>query len=163
VGGAPADGRWERAVTGSVAVLVATHRAGTVASIDAAIERLGDKVVAVHPLGGVPAKATSRLLPGVDIAGVRQANTGGPVPPAVTTFRRGNFEVALTGNRGVTTDQLTSSAAALTTVGDEIDALLTHQLDLDAGAELMNTICRDRTRVVDGRLVVRLVVDVAGG
>nr|WP_296775495.1 alcohol dehydrogenase catalytic domain-containing protein [Rhodococcus sp. (in: high G+C Gram-positive bacteria)] len=160
---ARAEDPWERDVTGSVAVLVATHRSGTVSSIDAAVKRLGDNVVAVHPIGGVPAKATSDLLPGVDIAGVRQANTGGPMPPAVTTFSRGGLRVALTGNRGVTNDQLTSAAAALTESGRSLDALLTHQLDIDEGTAVMNTICENRTRVVDGQLVVRLVVDIAGG
>ncbi|WP_037159502.1 alcohol dehydrogenase catalytic domain-containing protein [Rhodococcoides fascians] len=149
---------WERHITGSVAVLGATHRAGTVASIDEAIRRLGDRVVAVHPIGGVPAKATSGLLPGVDIAGVRQANTGGPTPPAVTTFSRGAQRVAFTGNRGVTNDQLTAAATALTAADDAIDGLLTHRRDIVEGTALMNTICEQRTRVVDGELVMRLVV-----
>ncbi len=153
------DDEWERHLTGSVAVLVATHRAGTVASIDAALRRLGDRVVAVHPIGGVPAKATSDLLPGVDIAGVRQANTGGPTPPAVTTFTRGSQRVALTGNRGVTNGQLTAAATALTIADDSIDELLTHRRGIDEGTALMNTICEQRTRVVDGGLVIRLVVD----
>lgn len=153
---------WVRETTGSVAVLVATHRAGTVASIDTALERLGDRVVAMHPIGGVPAKATSDLLPGVDIAGVRQANTGGPTPPAITTFTRGALRVALTGNRGVTNHQLASAAAALTSAGDTIDTLLTHQLGIDEGTALMNVICEKRTREVDGELVIRLVVNLAG-
>ncbi|AJW38118.1 2,3-butanediol dehydrogenase, R-alcohol forming, - and -acetoin-specific [Rhodococcus sp. B7740] len=153
------DDEWERHLTGSVAVLVATHRAGTVASIDAALRRLGDRVVAVHPIGGVPAKATSDLLPGVDIAGVRQANTGGPTPPAVTTFTRGSQRVALTGNRGVTNGQLTAAATALTFAEDSIDGLLTHRRGIDEGTALMNTICEQRTRIVDDELVIRLVVD----
>lgn len=158
-----ADENWERETTGSVAVLVATHRAGTVASMDAALSRLGDRVVAVHPIGGVPAKATSDLLPGVDIAGIRHANTGGPVPPAVTTFSRGSVRVSLTGNRGVTNDQLVSAAAALNSADTAIDGLLTHQRGVEDGTALMNTICEERTRVVDGELVIRLVVDISGG
>jgi hypothetical protein len=94
----------------------------------------------------------------VDIAGVRQANTGGPTPPAVTTFSRGAQRVAFTGNRGVTNDQLTAAATALASADDAIDGLLTHRRDIVEGTALMNTICEQRTRVVDGELVMRLVV-----
>lgn len=153
---------WEDQVSGTVAVLVATHRAGTVPAIDSAVRRLGDRIVAVHPIGGVPIRATSDLLPGVDIAGVRHANTGGPWPPTVTTFARGPLNVSLTGNRGVTNDQLCAAATALTTSTTTIDTLLTHQRDLDTGAALVNEICEHRTRVVDGQLVIRLVIDLAG-
>jgi hypothetical protein len=113
----------------------------------------------VHPIGGVPAKATSNLLPGVDISGVRQANTGGPWPPAAVTFTAPGRRIVLTGNRGVTTAQLTAAATALRTWPDSIDALLTHTVGIEESIHYLDTIITTRTRVVDGELILRLVVD----
>ncbi|MDZ7912557.1 MAG: hypothetical protein U5O16_12100 [Rhodococcus sp. (in: high G+C Gram-positive bacteria)] len=47
----------------------------------------------------------------------------------------------------------------MTTADDSIDRLLTHRLGIDKGTALMNTICKQLTRVVDGELVIPLVVD----
>jgi hypothetical protein len=47
----------------------------------------------------------------------------------------------------------------LTNAENSIDRLLTHRRGIDEGTALMNTICEQRTRVVDGELVIRLVVD----
>ncbi|MEV6769291.1 alcohol dehydrogenase catalytic domain-containing protein [Nocardia sp. NPDC051030] len=142
----------------SAALLVATHRGGTVRAIESALTTLGARVVAAHPIGGVPAKATSELLPGIDISGVRQANTGGPWPPATITFAAPGRRVALTGNRGVTSDQLIASATALRTWDDSIDLLLTHTVGIEESIHYFNTIIATRTRIVDGELVLRLVV-----
>lgn len=149
-------------VTGRAALLVTTHRGGTVPAVEAALAALGERLVAVHPLGGVPPRATTPLLPGVDLDGVRRANTGGPWPPAVTTFARQGLSVALSGNRGVTNAQLLASAAALR-ADSTADGLLTHVLPLEPGVRHLNRIIRDRTRTVDGELVVRLVIDLENG
>ncbi|MEU6375039.1 alcohol dehydrogenase catalytic domain-containing protein [Streptomyces sp. NPDC046909] len=145
-------------VTGTVALLVTTHRGGTVPAVEAALTALGERLVAVHPLGGVPPRATTPLLPGVDLDGVRRAGTGGPWPPALTTFTRPGLHVTLSGNRGVTNTQLLAAAESLRT-DDTADPLLTHVLPLEPGLHHLNRIIGDRTRTVAGELVIRLVID----
>ncbi|KUN90519.1 alcohol dehydrogenase catalytic domain-containing protein [Streptomyces caeruleatus] len=148
----------DRQVTGAVALLVTTHRGGTVPAVEAAVTALGERLVAVHPLGGVPPLATTPLLPGVDLDGVRRANTGGPWPPATTTFTRPGLSLTLSGNRGVTNAQLLAAAEALRADGSA-DPLLTHVMPLEPGVRHLNRIIGDRTRTVDGELVLRLVID----
>ncbi|MGW2722724.1 alcohol dehydrogenase catalytic domain-containing protein [Streptomyces sp. NPDC001492] len=148
----------DRHVTGRVALLVTTHRGGTVPAVEAALTTLGERLVAVHPLGGVPPRATTPLLPGVDLDGVRRAGTGGPWPPATTTFTRPGLNLTLSGNRGVTNPQLLAAAEALR-ADSTADPLLTHVMALDPGVRHLNRIINDRTRTVDGELVIRLVID----
>ena len=148
----------DRHVTGTAALLVTTHRGGTVPAVEAAVTALGERLVAIHPLGGVPPRATTPLLPGVDLDGVRRANTGGPWPPATTTFTRLGLRVTLSGNRGVTNPQLLAAAEALRT-DTTADPLLTHVLPLEPGVDHLNRIIGDRTRLVDDELVIRLVID----
>ncbi|MFD4656447.1 alcohol dehydrogenase catalytic domain-containing protein [Kitasatospora sp. NPDC058444] len=152
----------DRYATGAVALLVTTHRGGTVRAVEAALGSLGERLVAVHPLGGVPPRAATPLLPGVDLDGVRRANTGGSWPPATTTFTRPGLSLTLSGNRGVTSPQLVAAAEALRTDGTA-DPLLTHVLELEPGVRHLNRIIGDRTRTVDGELVVRLVIDLGNG
>ncbi|MEV5342012.1 hypothetical protein AB0K93_26530, partial [Streptomyces sp. NPDC052676] len=97
-----------------------------------------------------------------DLDGVRRANTGGPWPPATTTFTRPGLSVTLTGNRGVTNPQLLAAAEALRT-DSTADPLLTHVMALEPGVRHLNRIIGDRTRTVDGELVMRLVIDLENG
>ncbi|MBO1419184.1 alcohol dehydrogenase catalytic domain-containing protein [Streptomyces sp. FH025] len=143
-----------------VAVLIGTHRDRTVAALDLARQAYGDAVRAVHLIGGVDAHATSRHFPGVDLPGVRAANTGGPVPPHEVRWSDGRTPpVRFTGNRGVTGRALAAAAAELTASNGRFDVLITHRRSLREGAELMNRMIYGRSRVVDGELVMRLVVD----
>lgn len=152
----------DRHVTGSVALLVTTHRGGTVPAVEAAVTALGERLVAVHPLGGVPPLATTPLLPGVDLDGVRRAGTGGPWPPVTTTFTRPGLSLTLSGNRGVTNAQLLAAAEALRADGTA-DPLLTHVMPLEPGVRHLNRIIGGRTRTVEGELVLRLVIDLENG
>ncbi|MFJ8537693.1 hypothetical protein [Streptomyces sp. NPDC093591] len=98
------------------------------------------------------------MLPGVDPDGVRRAGTGGPWPAATTTFTRPGLSLTLSGNRGVTNPQFLAAAEALRT-DSTAGPLLTHVMALEPGVHHLNRIIGDRTRTVDGELVVRLVID----
>ncbi|NNN30936.1 hypothetical protein HLK59_11250 [Streptomyces sp. S3(2020)] len=125
----------DRHVTGPAALLVTTHRGGTVPAVEAAVAALGER-----------------------LDGVRRANTGGPWPPATTTFTRSGLSLTLSGNRGVTNPQLLAAAETLRT-DTTADPLLTHVLPLEPGVRHLDQIIGDRTRVIDGELVMRLVID----
>ncbi|GCD45994.1 alcohol dehydrogenase catalytic domain-containing protein [Streptomyces paromomycinus] len=140
-------------------VLIATHRDRTVDAVDLAHERLGSSLRAFHVIGGVYGGAAGRHYPGVDLSGVRAANTGGPLPPRRVTWSGGTGPgVRFTGNRGVTGAALAAAAGELTRRPDRYRRLLTHRRALESGTELMNRLV-DGGRLVDGELVVRLVVE----
>lgn len=140
--------------------LVATHRDRTLGIVDLLAGPLGDSTAAVHVTGGVPADARPVNLPGVDLVGVRAANTGGPWPPRRTVWESGERQIRLTGNRGVTSAALAAAAAELVTCGPGLAPLITHRTDLEGGADLMNRMVSARSRHIDDRLVIRLVVTV---
>jgi threonine dehydrogenase-like Zn-dependent dehydrogenase len=127
--------------------LVATHRDRTLDLVDLLAGPLGGSTTAVHVTGGVPADA-------------RPANTGGPWPPRRTVWESGERRIRLTGNRGVTSAALAAAAAELVACGPELAPLITHRTDLHGGADLMNRMVSARSRHIDDRLVVRLVVTV---
>ncbi|WP_104196404.1 alcohol dehydrogenase catalytic domain-containing protein [Cryobacterium sp. M15] len=144
-----------------VAVLSATHRAGTVQTISESIEVLGSRLVAAHPIGGLAAGATSPGLPGVDLHGVRAANTGGSWPPARITFSNAPNSVVLTGNRGVTNARLEGAASNLidSDFGSQADRLITHDVGVEDGLKILNQMIHTGTRTVGDELVLRLVID----
>ncbi|MCF4123371.1 alcohol dehydrogenase catalytic domain-containing protein [Antribacter sp. KLBMP9083] len=140
--------------------VVATHRDRTVEMVDLLAGPLGDEAVAVHVSGGVPAVAHPRHLLGVDLGGVRAANTGGPWPPRRVVWSQGARQVQVTGNRGVTSAALSKAAADVASLGAAVVPLITHRTDLQGGADLMNRMVSAGSRHIDGRLVVRLVVTI---
>ena len=143
----------------AVAVLVATHRGGTIPAIEGAVRGLGARLRAVHPVGGLAPDARTPLLPGVDLPAVRAANTGGPWPPSTVTFAQRDRRIVCSGNRGVTNTQLVAAAGELVDWGGSIDALLTHEVSVEEAPRDLDAICAGRSRIVDGELVMRLVVD----
>lgn len=145
------------------AVISATHRAGTIASIEEAVRVFGPSLVAVHPIGGVEAGSRTPLIPGIDLDGIRQAGTGGPWPPRTSVFVRDRQRVAFSGNRGVTSDQLKSAANELSQEEPAFKNLLTHIVEIEDGAKFMNRMVDGKTRIIDGELVMRLVVDMNKG
>lgn len=158
VHGSLPDGPWQDICGDRVALLVATHRSGTTAAIDDAIARLGSRLVAVHPIGGVAPGALCRTLPGIDPAGVRAANTGGPWPPAAVRFVGRGLDLVVTGNRGVPTTRLVAAADELAAASGDVDQLLTHDVGLDDGVRIINDVCAHGQRTVDRRRVVRVLV-----
>ena len=152
------DGPWAEACGDRVALLVATHRGGTITAIDNAVTVLGPRLAAVHPIGGVAPGAVLAALPGVDPVRARAANTGGPWPPAHVQFSGRGLDVRLTGNRGVSTAALAAAAGELAATDDAVDQLLTHDVGIHDAVRIMNEICVDLRRTIDGRRLVRLVV-----
>jgi threonine dehydrogenase-like Zn-dependent dehydrogenase len=143
-----------------VAVLIGTHRDRTVDGIDLARGAFGGAVRAMHVIGGVYPDSASRHFPGIDLAGVRAANTGGPLPPYSVSWSDGSAAaVRFTGNRGVTGRALAEAAGELERAGGRYDVLLTHRRSLGDGVDVMNRMIATRGRVVDDELVVRLVID----
>lgn len=157
------DEAWSDGCGDRVALLVATHRGGTLDAVDDAVRRLGPRLVAVHPIGGVVAGTSCATLPGIDPAGARAANTGGPWPPAVVRFSGRGLDLVMTGNRGVTTDRLTAAARELTSADARVDQLLTHEVGLAEGPKMLDAVCARHQREVDGRRVIRVVVTVNDG
>ncbi len=134
--------------------------AGALAAvIDRVVGLLGPRLVAVHPLGGIGPGSLCTSLPGIDPVGVRAANTGGTWPPVTSRFVGNGLDMTLSGNRGVHTSRLAAAAEELAGADGRVDRLVTHDVDLETGVDIMNVLCRDRTRVVDDALVVRLVVE----
>lgn len=66
----------------------------------------------------------------------------------------------MTGNRGVPNGRLQAVAAQLeeTEFGQNADRLITHDLLLREGVEVLNAMLSTRSRVVNEELVVRLVI-----
>ncbi|WP_309134156.1 alcohol dehydrogenase catalytic domain-containing protein [Cellulomonas sp.] len=140
---------------GPVAALVATPRDATVAALGSALVAGADVVDVV---GGVPAGATARALPGVDLAAVRAANCGGvPEPARITTVGR----VRLLGHRGVANRHLRDAATELARDPGRYRDLITHATDLDGAARVMRVLSRSRRRTVEGRRLIKLSVRIA--
>lgn len=153
------QGELEKHLNGeSVGVLIATHRDRTSASIDRMCSVVGGRLRAVHVTAGVPPHDIVRALPGVDIGGIRAANTGGPWPPRRMIAEFGSGTIAVTGNRGVTSPRLARAAADLASAPDLAEALITHVLDMDSAAQFMNRMIALKGRHIDDQIVMRLVV-----
>lgn len=143
-----------------IAMLSATHRAGTALGLTEAARTLGTRVVAAHLVGGLAPGTISPELPGIDLHGVRAANTGGPWPPARVSFSSAERSTVVTGNRGVPNRRLEAAAILLEEpdFGDRADRLITHDQPLREGVETLNSMLSSGSRVVDGELVIRLVI-----
>ncbi len=153
----------EPALGNRIAMLSATHRAGTAQGVTEAARTLGARLVAAHLVGGLASGMTSPELPGVDLHGVRAANTGGPWPPARVTFSSAELSTVMTGNRGVPNRKLEEAATLLEDpeFGHKTDHLITHDLPLQEGVDVLNSLLSTGDRVVDGELVIRLVIDMS--
>ncbi|MFV4912411.1 alcohol dehydrogenase catalytic domain-containing protein [Microbacterium lacticum] len=143
--------------TGTVAALIATHRDRTPASVDLAHEAAGARLQAIHVTGGVAPGSQARTFPGVDLSGIRTANTGGAWPPRRTLAAFDDRKVVFTGNRGVTSQRLAAAAADLSVNETLVAPLISHVLDMHEAAQLMNQMVATRSRHIDDRLVMRLV------
>ena len=145
---------------GAIALLSATHRGGTEPLLTECVRKLGTRFVAAHLVGGLQVGSVSPLLLGVDLHGVRAANTGGPWPPTRILFSSAGRSLALTGNRGVTNKRLEASAVLLEDpdFGEQVDHLITHDCDMENGIEILNQMMSSGSRVIGGELVMRLVI-----
>lgn len=146
-----------------VAMLSATHRTGTAPGLTEAARTLGARLIAAHLVGGLASGTISPELPGVDLHGVRIANTGGTWPPSRVTFTNSEISIVTTGNRGVPNSRLEAAATLLeeSEFDGRFDHLITHDLQLREGVEALNTMLSTGSRLVDGDLVIRLVINIS--
>lgn len=153
----------ESALGDRVSMLSATHRPGTVSGLTEAVQTLGARLVATHLVGGVAPGSSSAELPGVDLHGVRMANTGGAWPPSRIAFASSALSLVATGNRGVPSSRLERAANLLEDpeFGRRADQLITHDLPFEEGVDTLNAMLSSESRVVDGELVMRLVIGLA--
>ncbi|AXL12572.1 alcohol dehydrogenase [Microbacterium foliorum] len=142
----------------SVGCLIATHRDRTPASVDRIHEAAGTRLRAVHVTGGVAPDAVANTLPGIDLAGIRAANTGGPWPPRRTNTESNGHTIAFTGNRGVMSQHLTRAAADLTSNPAQVSPLISHVVDMDSSVDIMNRMVARQSRHIDGETIMRLVI-----
>lgn len=144
-------------LTGPVAALLATPRDATVAALETVLAVAGPGAM-IDVLGGVPPGARTPLLPGVDLAAVRAANCGGrPDPAVVTTTPDGT---RLLGHRGVSNRHLYVAAAELARDPERYRDLITHRTDLDGAARIMNALRTGGGRIIDGRRLVKLAIEI---
>lgn len=143
---------------GFVGCLIATHRDRTPASVDRIHEAAGTRLRAVHVIGGVAPDGVADTLPGIDLAGIRAANTGGPWPPCRTIAESNGRTIAFTGNRGVTSQRLARAAADLTNIPAQVSPLISHVLDVDSSVDLMNRMVAQQSRHIDDETIMRLVI-----
>ena len=151
----------ESALDGRISMLSATHRAGTAPGLTEVAQTFGARLTAVHRVGGLSPHTVSPEFPGVDLYGVRVANTGGLWPPCRVTFSDSERSMVVTGNRGVSNTRLEAASKLLEEpdFGGKVDCLITHDLPFEKGVETLNVMLSTGTRVVNGELVVRLVLD----
>ena len=151
----------ESALDGRISMLSATHRAGTAPGLTEVAQTFGARLTAVHLVGGLSPHTVSPEFPGVDLYGVRVANTGGLWPPCRVTFSDSERSMVVTGNRGVSNTRLEAASKLLEEpdFGGKVDCLITHDLPFEKGVETLNVMLSTGTRVVNGELVVRLVLD----
>lgn len=151
----------ESALDGRISMLSATHRAGTAPGLTEVAQTFGARLTAVHLVGGLSPHTVSLEFPGVDLYGVRVANTGGLWPPCRVTFSDSERSMVVTGNRGVSNTRLEAASKLLEEpdFGGKVDCLITHDLPFEKGVETLNVMLSTGTRVVNGELVVRLVLD----
>ncbi|WP_394847105.1 medium chain dehydrogenase/reductase family protein [Pendulispora brunnea] len=144
---------------GPTAVLIATPRDQTLSRLDEVLRTaIGDVVIDV--VGGLPAGAASRYLPGLDLTALRASNCAGrPLRPNIETRAlRRSGRVHVTGHRGVSNDHLRWAAEELVAHPDHYRNLVTHVVDLHDAARIMTHLAQCQERVVDGRRLIKLAV-----
>jgi threonine dehydrogenase-like Zn-dependent dehydrogenase len=135
-------------------LLAAVYRDATVPRVARLLRLLGDRLVAVHTIGGVPTPAVPDSSGGVDLAVTRSDNTGGPWPPHV----HHGAGIQFTGNRGVTNERLRHAATSLRDLHEDLAPLLTHTVGQREGLTLANRIIAGTRTDLTGAPIIRLVV-----
>ncbi|MBD3580331.1 MULTISPECIES: alcohol dehydrogenase catalytic domain-containing protein [Streptomyces] len=163
----PLDSGLPRALAelpGPVAAVIATPRTGTRQAL-AALDRhvRGALLVDVHaglPEGPVPLTAGP-----VDVAALRADNCGGgPWPPRVHRFDRPAGPLLLYGHRGVGGEHLRQAFDLLLAGGGaHVGAgVLTHTVDLEGAADLVNSVLDADDRSAGGRRVLKAAIRIGG-
>ncbi|MCF1469216.1 alcohol dehydrogenase [Agrobacterium vitis] len=144
-----------------VAVLLATPRDATLLCLDTALQNIRGEL-AINLLGGLPPNAASPLLPEVDLNVIRAANcAGAPNPPlrfSLSTIT--GKTVSLMGHRGVANRHLKGAVAELAEFPSRYQELITHVATLDEAATIMQQLATSRDRIVNGRRLIKLAVQI---
>lgn len=142
-----------------VAVLIATPRNATLACLETALRYIRGEV-RISLLGGLPADASTPLLPDLLLNPIRAANCGGkPTPGVVHTHKTKSAKtVQLVGQRGVANRHLRSAADELMKHPERYHSLITHTLSLERAAEVMTHLASSTERQFDGRRLIKLAV-----
>ena len=159
----PRRAELEHALSGRTAVLVATPRDSTGDCVHHVLAQLGDRSV-VDVIGGVNPCGDPLLL---RVAEVRAANVCGlPAPPRTLELvldRPGRRRrVHVTGHRGVSGGYLRAAARLLADDPRRFRELITHVVDLDRAVSVLNDLATTGNRILDGRRIVKLAIDLEG-
>lgn len=152
-----------RALPGPVAAVLATPRSGTAAALTFLDDHVDtDLLVDVH--GGIR-EGPIALRPGpIDVATVRAANCGGEprVPVRTSLPRPTGAPIHVYGHRGVSNTHLVAAIDHLAAAPTDFATVLTHRVDLDGAARLINDVLTRGIRTHDGRRVLKAAISFAG-
>lgn len=154
-----------RALPGPVAAVLATPRSATTSAL-VTLDRHIDAELLIDVHGGLAPGPVALRSGEVDVATVRAANCGGaPSDPITRSLPRpGARPIQLFGHRGVSNDHIRAAIEMLTSDPSTFLPLLTHVVDLDGAAVLINDVLTSGRRIHDGREVLKaaVVFDEAG-
>ena len=140
--------------------ILCTGRSGTASAMSAAISGLRDGGLLLC-VGGVPQHYAPAMLGGVDIGAVRRRNSCGDRAPsgvASTTTPDGK-QIFVTGHRGTSPRQILAGHSWLARNRRLVERLITHRVDPNEGAALINARCAHEQRDHNGREIVKVVID----
>ncbi len=144
---------------GPIAAVLVTPRSGTAAAL-VHLDRHIDTELLVDVHGGIDARPLPLRCGSVDVAEVRAGNCGGEphTPVHVTLPRPGGAPIHIVGHRGVAGRHLRAAIDLLATAPADFAPVLTHVVDLDGAAGLINDVLSRGTRDHGGRRVLKAAV-----
>ena len=148
---------------GPVAAVLATPRSGTLDALGL-VDRHIDTELLVDVHGGIDAGPVPLRGGPVDVAAVRASNCGGEphIPVHVSLPRPDAAPIHLYGHRGVAERHLRAAIDLLIADPSGFAPILTHVVDLDGAAELINGVLAAGTRVHEGRRVLKAAIRIDG-
>jgi hypothetical protein len=118
----------------------------------------GPLIVDVH--AGLPSGDVPLSVGGISVASIRADNCGGdPWPPVMRRFERSAGSLTICGHRGVSAEHLHQSIRQLLDSGEQIAArVLTHEVPLDAAADVINSVLTSESRALDGKRLLKAAI-----
>ncbi|MCS3780017.1 alcohol dehydrogenase catalytic domain-containing protein [Tsukamurella ocularis] len=152
-----------RDLPGPVAAVLATPRSGTADALTL-IDRHVDTELLVDVHGGIRAGLLPLRSGAVDAAVIRAANCSGMphIPVHVSLPRPNCAPLHLYGHRGVADRHLLAAVDLLVGAPSEFAPVLTHVVDLDGAADLINAVLERGTRTHGERRVLKSAIIVDG-
>lgn len=145
-----------------VSVLLATPRDATLSSLEVVIQNIPSDLV-IDLIGGLPADASSSLLPNINLSNVRSANCAGLPNPAIHFQAKTNTGklVTLFGHRGVAHKYFRTAAIELAENPNLYRDLITHFVDLEKAVDIMRYLSTSKDRTIDHHRLIKLVIGVS--